>query len=191
MGMWKIVLWGFWCIPFIWNVIRKMGDIDFVVERSQNPSWLESMWKSIVNCVTGDTPLYVHAVTFVIIGLLVFPKHTIYKIKDWYNPKKKKDDIIDQLNKFVRNGNDLIIQISNAHSSQFHSKCPPMKNAKPSLAEQKTTEWSLAIYNYLKDNEPSWAEYYHNLSMPNDSSINYSKNIVVPQEKNRAILVAM
>ncbi len=99
---------------------------------------------------------------------------------------ERKTEIINQLNQFVRNGNALLLQINNAHSSQFPSKFPPKENMKPSSMEKEITEWNSAVYNYLKDSVPAWAEYYHKLSTHDFPSINFSKTVIMtPQKKNR------
>ena len=80
------------------------------------------------------------------------------------SPIDKKTEIIKQLNKFVRKGNALLLQIGSAPSSQFPSKYPLPKNMKPSPMELKIAEWSKDVYNYLIVDVQTWAEYYHNLT---------------------------
>lgn len=101
----------------------------------------------------------------------------------------KKTEIINQLNQFVRNGNALLLQIGNAHSSQFPSKFPLSKNMKPSPLELKISEWRKDVYNYLIINVPAWAEYYHSLST-RDIVIDF-KLYTSPQEKYRVSMTAL
>jgi hypothetical protein len=99
---------------------------------------------------------------------------------------KRKTEIINQLNQFVRNGNALLLKISNWPISQFTPN--PKGNEKHFPMEQEIAKWNLAVYNYLKANVLSRAEYYHRLSTRNIPSINHSKN---PQEKTRAAIIAL
>lgn len=102
---------------------------------------------------------------------------------------ERKTKIINKLNQFVRDGNTLLLQIGNAHSSQFPSKYPLPKDMKPSPMELEIAEWSKDVYNYLIVDVQTWAEYYHNLST-RDININH-KPYTSPQEKYRASMIAI
>lgn len=89
--MWKRrILW--FLVIGIPLILSYMNGIDFVVERSKNPSGLKTLVEYIVNYFTGNTPLYIHVVIFVFFGLLVFPEYTIYKIRDRFKYKLKKQE---------------------------------------------------------------------------------------------------
>ncbi len=102
---------------------------------------------------------------------------------------ERKTKIINQLNQFVRNGNALLLQIGNAHSSQFPSKFPLPKNMKPFPMELEIANWSKDVYNYLIVDVRTWAEYYHNLST-RDIIINH-KPYTTPQERYRASMITI
>ncbi|MBC8553176.1 MAG: hypothetical protein H8D23_26450 [Candidatus Brocadiales bacterium] len=101
----------------------------------------------------------------------------------------KKTEIIDQLNQFVRNGNELLLQINSAHSSQFPAKYPLPKNMKPSPMELIIAEWSKDVYNYLIADVQIWAEYYHSLSTRD--IVKNHKPYTIPQEKYRTSMIAI
>ncbi|HEC64783.1 MAG TPA: hypothetical protein ENI23_05795 [bacterium] len=84
--MWiRRILWFLiFGIPLILSYI---GGIDLYIERLKDPGWLKTITGYIINYFTGNTPLYIHIATFIIIGLLVFPEYTVYKIKDKFGYK--------------------------------------------------------------------------------------------------------
>jgi hypothetical protein len=102
-----------------------------------------------------------------------------------------KAEIIKQLSQFVRNGNALLLQINNAHKSQFPSKYPQPKNMKPFPMEVKIAEWNKEVYNYLIVSVPAWAEYYHRLSTHDFPSVNSKTAIITPQKKYRMAMTAL
>ncbi len=123
--MWKIILWLIFIgIPFVINIVRYTGDIDFVVERSKDPSWLKTMSEYIISFFTGNTPLYVHITTFIIFGLLVFPEYTIYKIRNRHKYKPKKQEQLTKKEidfKIILPDSKAITAIENVEGKNFCS----------------------------------------------------------------------
>lgn len=108
MGMRNIILWVLFVgIPTAFNILRTLGDIDFVIERSKNPSWLKTVYEYILKYFIGETPLYIHIIAFIVIGLLVFPKYTVSRIIGKF--KQKPDTSSTIKTKVQEDGNPLVV----------------------------------------------------------------------------------
>ncbi len=188
----------------IWFILRAMGSglLSLVTQKllvtyTSLGIWLETP----TNWINRDVAYYL---LLLVIGIIILSSTYIIpyyfskrkRIKSKYglsSPLKieveKKADIINQLNQFVRNGNDLLLQIGKTHSNQFPSKYPLSKNMKESPFVEKIAEWSDKVFNYLNTDVQTWAEYYRKLST-HDITIN-PKPYTIPQEKHRALLIAI
>ncbi len=173
----------------MWNIVKIVFDVigavslligfgGFKDDTKQWKEWVGSMPTVITPEI--DRWLLIGFAAILVICANVLP----WLLK---KPKRRKAEVINQLNQFVRNGDDLLLKIDKTFPSTF----PPKPNVKSSPIEREVAEWSLAVYNYLRDNVPARAEYYHNTFTHDFSHINYNiMSITSPQQKIRADLIA-